>query len=71
MELNGVVTNVVQFGAFVNIGVHEDGLVHISNLADHRVSDPSQVVNVGKKVRVRVIGVDLERKRISLSMRKK
>lgn len=69
MELEGIVTNVANFGAFVDIGVHQDGLVHISQLADRFVSDPKQVVKVGQVVRVRVLAVDVPLKRISLSMR--
>lgn len=69
MELNGKVTNITKFGAFVDIGIHENGLVHISHLADRRVSDPSRVVHIGQHVRVRVIDVDLDRKRIALSMK--
>jgi len=67
MELEGVVTNVTNFGAFVDVGVHRDGLVHISQLADHFVKDPAEVVKVGDKLEVRVLEVDLERNRISLS----
>jgi uncharacterized protein len=70
MELEGVVTNIVAFGAFVDIGVHQDGLVHVSQIADRYVSDPSVVVTVGQKVKVRVLSVDLERNRIALSMRR-
>ena len=70
MELEGVVTNVTAFGAFVDVGVHQDGLVHVSKLSDKFVKDPSEVVKVGAKIRVRVLEVDLERKRISLSARK-
>ncbi len=70
MELPGIVTNVTNFGAFVDIGVHQDGLVHISQLADRFIKDPSEVVKVGQEVRVRVLEVDLKRNRISLSMRK-
>jgi len=69
MELEGVVTNVANFGAFVDIGVHQDGLVHISQLADRFVSDPKQVVKVGQVVKVRVLEVNESLKRISLSMR--
>ena len=69
MVLQGVVRNVVDFGAFVDIGVKQDGLVHISELADRFVSDPFEVVNVGDVVTVRVLGVDVERGRIRLSMR--
>ncbi len=69
MTVPGIVTNVTAFGAFVDIGVHQDGLVHISEMADRFVKDPADVVNVQQKVTVRVIAVDLERKRISLSMK--
>src|SRR5690606_19188863 len=69
MELEGVVTNVTAFGAFVDIGVHQDGLVHISELSDRYVQDPSKVVAPGQVVQVRVLGVDMEQKRISLSMK--
>jgi uncharacterized protein len=71
MELPGIVTNITNFGAFVDIGVHQDGLVHVSQLADRYVSDPTQVVRLHQHVRVRVIGVDLRRQRISLSMKVK
>ena len=69
MELPGIVTNITNFGAFVDIGVHQDGLVHVSQLANKYVSDPTQVVRLHQHVRVRVIGVDLRRQRISLSMK--
>jgi uncharacterized protein len=69
MELPGIVTNITNFGAFVDIGVHQDGLVHVSQLADRYVSDPTQVVRLHQHVRVRVIGVDLRRQRISLSLK--
>jgi len=69
MKLPGIVTNVTAFGAFVDIGVHQDGLVHISQLADRFVKDPSEVVKVAQKVQVTVTEVDLERKRIALSMK--
>ena len=69
MELPGIVTNITNFGAFVDIGVHQDGLVHISQLADKYVKDPNQVVKLHQHVRVRVIEVDRRRNRISLSMR--
>lgn len=69
MELEGVVTNVANFGAFVDIGVHQDGLVHVSQLADRFVSDPKQIVKVGQVVKVRVLEVNESLKRISLSMR--
>ena len=71
MSLEGVVTNVVAFGAFVDIGVHQDGLVHISQLADRFVRDPNEVVKVGQKVRVTVLDVDLDRNRIALSMKQR
>ena len=67
--LPGIVTNVTAFGAFVDIGVHQDGLVHISQLADQFVKDPHDVVKVRQQVKVRVLEVDIGRKRISLSMR--
>ena len=70
MRLAGLVTNVTAFGAFVDIGVHQDGLVHISQLADRSVKDPNTVVRVHQPVQVTVLGVDLARKRIALSMRK-
>jgi uncharacterized protein len=69
MKLAGIVTNVTAFGAFVDIGVHQDGLVHISQLADRFVKDPNEVVRVQQQVEVRVLDVDLARKRIALSMR--
>ena len=69
MELNGIVTNVTQFGAFVNIGVHKEGLVHVSQLAKKRVDNPASVVKVNQHVRVRVLSVDVERQRIALTMK--
>ncbi len=69
MLLEGVVTNVTAFGAFVDVGVHQDGLVHVSQLADRFVRDPSEVVKVGDKIKVRVLEVDLARRRIALSAR--
>ena len=69
MILEGVITNVTNFGAFVDIGVHQDGLVHISSLTDKFVSDPSEVVKAGDIVKVKVLEVDASRKRISLTMR--
>ncbi len=69
MELDGVVTNVTNFGAFVDIGVHQDGLVHISELADRFVRDPHEAVHAGQRLKVRVLSVDRERKRIALSAR--
>lgn len=70
MKVPGIVTNVTAFGAFVDIGVHQDGLVHVSRLADRFVRDPAAVVRVQQRVEVTVIEVDLERRRIALSMRK-
>ncbi|WP_394091323.1 Tex family protein [Xanthobacter autotrophicus] len=70
MVLEGTVTNVAAFGAFVDIGVHQDGLVHVSALADKFVKDPHEVVKAGDVVKVRVVEVDVKRKRIALSMRK-
>ena len=69
MVLPGIVTNITAFGAFVDIGVHQDGLVHISQLANRRVNDPSEVVHLHQHVRVKVLEVDLRRRRISLSMK--
>jgi uncharacterized protein len=69
MKLPGIVTNVTAFGAFVDIGIHQDGLVHISQMSDRFVKDPSDIVKVHQKVSVTVIDVDLARSRISLSMK--
>ncbi|AOA57137.1 Tex family protein [Acinetobacter larvae] len=69
MQLEGVITNVTNFGAFVDVGVHQDGLVHISELANEFVADPHKVVKPGQIVQVRVIQVDVERNRVNLSMR--
>ncbi|HWY39152.1 MAG TPA: helix-hairpin-helix domain-containing protein, partial [Bacteroidia bacterium] len=69
MVLPGIVTNVTNFGAFVDVGVHQDGLVHISHLADTFVDDPNKIVKAGQKVNVTVLEVDLKRNRISLSMK--
>lgn len=70
MKVPGIVTNITAFGAFVDVGVHQDGLLHISELADHFVKDPNDVVKVHQKVTVSVVEVDLKRKRISLSLKK-
>ena len=70
MELMGTVRNVIDFGAFVDIGVHEDGLVHISQMCDRYIKHPLEVVKVGEVVKVWVINVDLKKKRISLTMKK-
>ena len=69
MELPGIVTNITNFGAFVDIGVHQDGLVHISQLSDRFVTDPTQAIRLHQHVRVRVVEVDMRRKRIALSMK--
>ena len=69
MVLTGTVRNVIDFGVFVDIGVHQDGLVHISQIADKRLNHPSQAVSVGDIVRVKVLEVDEKKKRISLSMK--
>ena len=69
MELPGIVTNITNFGCFVDLGIKEKGLIHVSQLADRFVSDPTTVVSIHQHVRVRVIGVDRERKRIALTMR--
>lgn len=69
MELNGIVTNITAFGAFVDVGVHQDGLVHLSEMAHRYVRDPNEVVKINQKVRVKVLKVDLERNRINLSMK--
>ena len=69
MELPGIVTNITNFGAFVDIGVHQDGLVHISQLSDRFVTDPTQIIRLHQHVRVRVVEVDMRRKRIGLSMK--
>ncbi|WP_200979595.1 Tex family protein [Echinicola sp. 20G] len=69
MKLPGIITNITNFGAFVDIGVHQDGLVHLSHLADRYISDPNEVVTVNQKVEVTVMEVDLNRKRIGLSMK--
>jgi uncharacterized protein len=69
MVLEGVVTNVTNFGAFVDIGVHQDGLVHISMMSEHFVKDPRELVKAGDVVKVKVLEVDLQRRRIALTMR--
>ena len=69
MVLPGIVTNITAFGAFVDLGVHQDGLVHISQMANRRVADPNEVVHLHQKVKVKVIEVDLRRRRISLTMK--
>ena len=70
MTLEGIVTNVANFGAFVDIGVHQDGLVHVSQLADRFIKDPREVVKTGDIVKVTVVEVDLKRRRIALTMKR-
>ncbi|MBR6741729.1 MAG: S1 RNA-binding domain-containing protein, partial [Clostridia bacterium] len=70
MELTGTVRNVIDFGAFIDIGVHQDGLVHISQITNRFIKHPSEVLKVGDIVKVWVLGVDVRKKRISLTMRK-
>ena len=69
MVLSGTVRNVIDFGAFVDIGVHQDGLVHVSEIADRFIKHPSELLSVGDVVRVRVLGVDEKKNRISLSIK--
>ena len=69
MQLVGIVTNITAFGCFVDIGVHQDGLVHISQMSSSYITDPNQVVKLNQKVKVTVTDVDIPRKRISLSMK--
>ena len=69
MELKGTVRNVIDFGAFVDIGVHQDGLVHISQISDKFIKHPLEAVSVGDIVEVKVLSVDLQKKRIALTMR--
>ena len=69
MELPGIVTNITNFGCFVDVGIKENGLVHLSQLADRFVTDPAEVVGIHQHVRVKVLSIDTERKRLSLTMR--
>ena len=69
MELPGIVTNVTNFGAFVDIGIKENGLVHISQITDHFISDPSEVLSLHQHVKVKIMDIDFDRKRIQLSMK--
>ena len=69
MVLPGIVTNITAFGAFVDIGVHQDGLVHVSQMANRRVNDPNEVVHLHQHLKVKVLDVDLRRKRISLTLK--
>ncbi|MGB3209138.1 MAG: Tex family protein [Desulforhopalus sp.] len=71
MMLPGIITNVTRFGAFADIGIKQDGLIHISQLADRFIKDPGEVVKIGQQVQVRVVEIDMKRKRIALSMRKR
>jgi len=68
MELPGIVTNITNFGAFVDVGIKENGLIHVSNMADRYISNPAEVVSVHQHVKVRVIEVDTVRKRIQLKL---
>ena len=70
MRLKGTVRNVIDFGAFVDIGVHQDGLVHISEVCDRYIKHPSEELTVGQVVKVKVISIDLQKQRIGLSIRK-
>jgi uncharacterized protein len=70
MTLSGIVTNITAFGAFVDIGVHQDGLIHVSQMADRFIRDPNEVVKLNQKVEVKVLEVDKDRKRIQLSLKK-
>ncbi len=69
MKVPGIVTNITNFGAFVDVGVKQDGLVHISHMCNRYISDPNEVVKLGQKVKVTVVEVDASRKRIALSMK--
>ena len=69
MVVPGIVTNITNFGCFVDIGVHQDGLVHVSRLANKFVKDPNEVVKLNQKVMVKIIGIEVDRKRITLSMK--
>ena len=69
MQLTGTVRNVIDFGAFVDIGVHHDGLVHVSEISDHFIKHPSEALSVGQVVKVKVIGVDAAKHRINLSIK--
>ena len=69
MVLPGIVTNITAFGAFVDLGIHQDGLVHISQMADRFIRDPNEIVSIHMKVMVKILEVDLDRKRIQLSMK--
>jgi len=69
MKLPGIITNITNFGVFVDLGIHQDGLVHISQLADRFVKDPNDVVKLNQKVMVEVLEIDMERKRIQLTMK--
>ena len=69
MVLPGIVTNITNFGAFVDIGIKENGLVHLSQMADRYITDPNEVVKIHQHVRVKVLGIDTERKRIQLTLK--
>ena len=69
MRLPGIITNLTKFGAFVDIGIKENGLLHISQITDRFIKDPSEVLKLDQKIMVRVVDIDVERKRIQLSMK--
>lgn len=69
MILPGIITNITKFGAFVDVGIHQDGLVHISQISNKYISDPTEVVRLHEHVKVKVLDVDLKRKRISFSLK--
>jgi len=69
MRLPGIITNITKFGAFVDIGIKENGLLHISQITDHFIKDPAEVLKLDQKVMVRVVDIDVERKRIQLSLK--
>ena len=68
MELPAIVTNITDFGAFVDLGIKQNGLIHVSKMSDHRISSPSEVLKIHQHIHVKVEGVDLNRQRISLSL---
>ncbi|RUA29010.1 MAG: RNA-binding transcriptional accessory protein, partial [Bacteroidetes bacterium] len=69
MVLPGIITNITAFGAFVDVGVHQDGLVHISEMANRFISDPNDIVKLNQKVMIKVVGIDIKRKRLQFSMK--
>ncbi|MGM9806092.1 MAG: S1 RNA-binding domain-containing protein, partial [Candidatus Aphodosoma sp.] len=71
MRLDGQVTNITNFGAFVNIGIKENGLLHVSQIAERRIASPAEMLNIGQHIKVKVLDIDRDRKRIALAMDKK